>query len=74
MMLKKKAGIKADPAKVKSIAEWPALKTVTDVRAFLGLVRYVEMFLPHLASLMSMLTLLTVKDADKKFPRWDTTH
>ena len=33
-------GIQASPGKVKTIIEWPRLKSVHDVRSFLGLASY----------------------------------
>jgi hypothetical protein len=67
-------GIKADVKKVKRILNWPILKCSTDVRAFLGLVRYVADFLPLLADHTSVLTPLTHKLADVIFPSWTMTH
>ena len=42
-------GIEADNDKVSKILEWPVPKSVSDVRAFLGLVCYLNAFLPRLA-------------------------
>ncbi len=57
-------GIEADPAKIEAITKWPAPKTATEVRSFLGLVRYIATFLPRLAEHTAILTPLTTKDAD----------
>ncbi len=46
----------------------------TDVRSFLGLVRYIAAFLPKLGEYTSVLTPLTTKDADKNFPPWEAKH
>ena len=67
-------GIEADAKKVDRIVNWPVPKTSTEVRAFLGLVRYVADFLPKLADHTSILTPLTHKSADLEFPPWDTCH
>jgi hypothetical protein len=42
-------GIEADPKKVERIVHWSQPKSATNVRAFLGLVRYLSSFLPKLA-------------------------
>lgn len=44
-------GIQADANKAIKIVQWPTPRTATDVRQFLGLVRYLSAFLPGLASL-----------------------
>jgi RNase H-like domain found in reverse transcriptase/Integrase zinc binding domain len=53
---------------------WPVPKSSTDVRAFLGLVRYVSVFLPKLAEHTCILTPLTTKECCKTFPAWTTDH
>ena len=63
-------GIEADGSKVDKILDWPIPKTANDVRAFLGLVRYLNAFLPRLAMQSLILSRLTTKDCDKKFPEW----
>ena len=67
-------GIEADPKKVERILNWPVPRSSSDVRAFLGLTRYVASFLPNLAEYTSVLTPLTTKPADKKFPEWTQVH
>jgi hypothetical protein len=47
---------------------------VTDVHAFLGLVRYVAAFLPKLVDHTTVLTPLTMKDAQNHFPLWTDEH
>jgi Reverse transcriptase (RNA-dependent DNA polymerase)./Integrase core domain. len=63
-------GIEANSSKVDKILNWPVLKTASDVRSFLGLVRYITVFLPKLAEYTCVLTRLTLKEADKSFPGW----
>lgn len=63
-------GIEACPSKVEKILNWPVPKSVTDVRSFLGLVRYIAAFLPNLADHMGILMPLTMKESEKKFPTW----
>ncbi len=37
-------GIRVDPSKISVIAEWPALRTKTEVQSFLGLANYKSVF------------------------------
>lgn len=67
-------GIEADPKKVEKILDWPIPKSSSDMHSFLGLVRYVASFLPNLAQFTSVLTPLTTKDCNRKFPPWTSTH
>ncbi|THH06299.1 hypothetical protein EW146_g9654 [Bondarzewia mesenterica] len=59
---------------VSRILDWPIPQTVTDVRAFLGLVRYISAFLPQLAEHTRVLTPLTTLEAEKSWPGWTNTH
>ena len=63
-------GIKSDPHKTDHIVSWPQPTTVTNVRGFLGLTRYIAAFLPALAEYTSVLTPLTTKECDREFPTW----
>lgn len=67
-------GIQADASKALKIADWPVPRTATDVRQFLGLVRYLAVFLPHLAEYTSVLTPLTNKIAAKEPITWLPCH
>ena len=67
-------GIEADPKKVEQILNWPVPRSATEVRAFLGLVRYIADFLPCLADHTSILTPLTHKGTDTVFPPWLAEH
>lgn len=42
-------GIEADNKKTEKIEQWPVPKSATEVKRFLGLVRYIADFLPKLA-------------------------
>ncbi|KAG9218260.1 hypothetical protein CCMSSC00406_0005941 [Pleurotus cornucopiae] len=67
-------GIHADATKAVKISQWPQPRTVTDVRQFLGLVRYLSVFLPGLASLTAVLTPLTNKAAWQDPVDWSPRH
>ncbi|KAG9225881.1 hypothetical protein CCMSSC00406_0006497 [Pleurotus cornucopiae] len=67
-------GIQADANKAVKIAQWPTPRTATDVRQFLGLVRYLSAFLPGLASLTAVLTPLTNKVNGKDPVAWSPVH
>ena len=67
-------GIEPNSSKVDKIMNWPVPKNATDVRAFLGLVRYISVFLPNLAEHTRLLTPLTTKECRKSFPEWAPEH
>lgn len=67
-------GIEPQSKKVDRIMNWPTPKTARDVRAFLGLVRYLAQFLPNLAEQTLILTPLTRKECDSDWPGWTDTH
>jgi hypothetical protein len=67
-------GIEANSSKIDRILQWPTPKSSTDVRAFLGLVRYISAFLPKLADYTVVLTPLTTKESRKIFPTWNNDH
>jgi hypothetical protein len=60
--------IEADQSKVDKILSWPQPKSATQMRSFLGLVRYVSSFLLNLADHTATLSSLITKAADKNFP------
>jgi hypothetical protein len=67
-------GIEPDQSKIEWIINWPTPKSSTNVRTFLGVIRYVAHFLPHLAAHTEILHHLTTKACDKKFPDWNQDH
>ena len=68
------SSIKPDPRKTNRIVSWPQSTTATNVRGFLGLMRYVATFLPALAEYTSVLTPLSTKECDRVFPTWTAEH
>ncbi len=66
-------GVTPDRSKVEKIVSWPTPASASDVRSFLGLVRYISSFLPHLAEHTTVLNALTSKESEKDF-LWSTTH
>lgn len=66
-------GLEANSSKVDKILSWPQPKTATDVRSFLGLVRYISAYLPQLADFTVVLTPLMTKEVHRHFPEWNTT-
>ena len=67
-------GIKADDSKVKWILNWLPPKSAKHIQQFLGLVRYILVFLPTLAEHMAVLTPLTYKKCNTSFPQWTSIH
>jgi len=67
-------GIEPNSSKIDQIMQWPVPKSSTDVRAFLGLVRYIAVFLPRLADHTTVLMPLTTKECCKAFPNWTAEH
>lgn len=67
-------GIEAKEAKCTKILDWPVPQCVTDVCAFLGLVRYIAQYLPQLAEPTRVLNTLTMKEATAAFPDWSEHH
>ena len=56
-----KDGIHVDPSKVDSIRSWPAPRTPTEIRQFLGLAGYYRRFIKDFSKIAQPLTLLTQK-------------
>lgn len=67
-------GVKVDPAKIKTVAEWPTPESAMDVWSFLGLIHYVSVFLQGLANHTAILIALISKEAKHTFPAWDKSH
>ncbi|KAJ2913109.1 hypothetical protein MD484_g7300, partial [Candolleomyces efflorescens] len=67
-------GIRPDGSKVDRIHRWPVPQSAKDVRRFLGLVRYLDPFLPQLAQHAEVLNKLTHKECNDVFPPWLPHH
>jgi Reverse transcriptase (RNA-dependent DNA polymerase) len=67
-------GIEAKKSCVDKILNWPTPKSASDVRSYLGLVRYIATFLPALAEHTSVLSPLTSKEYNSEFPTWTERH
>ena len=67
-------GIEANSSKIDKILDWPIPKNLKQVQQFLGLVKYLNAFLPRLATQTSILSRLTTKDCSKNFPAWNPTY
>lgn len=56
-----------DPAKLKTVSEWPIPKNPTDVLAFLGYINFYRRFIPRFSSIARPLNHLTHKDVPWTF-------
>ena len=54
-------GVKMNPAKVSAITEWPKLKSVHDIRVFLGLTNFYCRFIKNFSKIASPITSLLKK-------------
>ena len=59
-----KRGLRADPAKVKAIVDWPIPKNEKDLRRWLGLASYLHKYSENYADMDRPLTDLLNKDTD----------
>ncbi len=64
------AGIEVCDKKADKILDWPIPTSATETQQFLGLVRYLQKFLPYLAEHCQVLEQLTHKNFDHEFPPW----
>ncbi|CAM1305641.1 Uncharacterised protein r2_g1550 [Pycnogonum litorale] len=65
------SGISPDPIKTTAVTYYPAPTSTTELRSFLGLVRFYDKFVPNLSDLAKPLHNLLKKDA---FWVWDSKH
>ena len=66
-----KRGIRADPAKVKAIVDWPIPKNQKDLRKWLGLANYLHKYSENYPDMARPLNDLLKKDTGWC---WDNTH
>lgn len=52
-------GIMVDPKKIDSVKSWPRLLSPSNIRSFLGLVKYSIVFIEGFSSITSPMTKLT---------------
>jgi transposase InsO family protein len=60
-------GIKMDPQKVATIAQWPKIENVKDIQSFLGFANFYRRFIYGFSKLAAPLTALTKKDKPFKW-------
>jgi hypothetical protein len=59
-----KRGLRADPAKIKSIVDWPVPKNQKDLRKWLGLANYLHKYSANYADMARPLSNLLKKDVE----------
>ena len=64
-----KKGIEVDTKKIEAVQKWPILKTVTDVRSFLGFTNQYRKFIPKYAHVAGPLNELISGDNSKKMKK-----
>ena len=59
-----KRGLRADPAKVKAIVDWPVPRSQKDLRKWLSLANYLHKYSANYAKMARPLSSLFKKDVD----------
>jgi hypothetical protein len=60
-------GIAVDPSKVQEVLVWKSLKSVTQIRSFLGLAGYYRRFIPNFSKIAKPMTQFLEKEAKFKW-------
>ena len=55
------SGVSVDPEKVEAVMSWERLKTIFEIRSFLGLAGYYRRFIENFSRLAAPMTRLTRK-------------
>ena len=58
------SGVSVDPGKVEAVMSWERLKSVFEIRNFLGLVGYYKRFIENFSRLAAPMTRLTRKEVN----------
>ena len=56
------SGVSVDPKKVKAVMSWERLKSVFEIRSFLGLPGYFQRFIEDFSRLVALMMRLTRKE------------
>jgi hypothetical protein len=69
-------GLRADPAKVRAVQEFPVPPDLSALRGFLGMAVQLRRFIEHYSTLVAPLTELTSKELAAAFDwlHWDAEH
>ena len=59
-----KRGLRADPAKIKAIVDWPVPRSQKDLRKWIGLANYLHKYSANYAEMARPLSNLLKKDVD----------
>ena len=62
-----KDGLKMDPAKIRTVLEWPEPRKVKDIQSFLGFANFYRRFISDYSHIVVPLTRLTRKDVKWNF-------